>query len=125
MSEQIKIIANGNYIPTTETANNARFLRNDNTWQTVTPGNIGAATSDHNHDSIYSKTDTKNTAGSTNTDSKIFLVGTTSQAANSQTYSDSDTYVTNGTLRTGKVNILDKVTLQYNSTAESLDFIFV
>ena len=31
-------------IPTPETANNAKFLRNDNTWQLVTPGNIGAYT---------------------------------------------------------------------------------
>lgn len=36
--------SHGNHVPTTETANNARFLRNDNTWQTVTPANIGAAT---------------------------------------------------------------------------------
>lgn len=33
----------GNHVPTTEKASNNRFLRNDNTWQTVTPGNIGAA----------------------------------------------------------------------------------
>ena len=33
----------GNHVPTTQTANNATFLRNDNTWQKVTPGNIGAA----------------------------------------------------------------------------------
>ena len=32
----------GNHVPTTQTANNAKFLRNDNTWQTVTPENIGA-----------------------------------------------------------------------------------
>lgn len=36
--------SHGNHVPTTETANNARFLRNDNTWQAVTPGNIGAYT---------------------------------------------------------------------------------
>ena len=41
--------SHGNHVPTTETANNARFLRNDNTWQTVTPANIGAATSSHTH----------------------------------------------------------------------------
>jgi hypothetical protein len=34
--------AHGNHVPTTEQANNARFLRNDNTWQTITPNNIGA-----------------------------------------------------------------------------------
>ncbi len=42
--------------------------------------------------------DTKNTAGSTNSDSKLFLIGATSQAANPQTYSDSEVYTTNGTL---------------------------
>lgn len=34
--------SHGNHVPKTETANNTRFLRNDNTWQTVTPANIGA-----------------------------------------------------------------------------------
>ena len=33
--------SHGNHVPTTQTANNAKFLRNDNTWQTVTPSNIG------------------------------------------------------------------------------------
>lgn len=37
--------------------------------------------------------DTKNTAGSTDTSSKIFLIGATSQAANPQTYSQDTTYV--------------------------------
>ena len=42
--------SHGNHVPATETANNAKFLRNDNTWQTVTPANIGAAASSHgNH----------------------------------------------------------------------------
>lgn len=44
--------------------------------------------------------DTKNTAGSTDTSSKIFLIGATSQAANPQTYSDNEVYVTSGTLQT-------------------------
>ena len=44
-------------------------------------------------------TDTKNTAGSTDTSSKIFLVGATSQAANPQTYSHDTVFVdTNGAL---------------------------
>lgn len=38
-------------------------------------------------------TDTKNTAGSTDTSSKIFLVGATSQAANPQTYSHDTAFV--------------------------------
>ncbi len=36
--------SHGNHVPATETANNARFLRNDNTWQNVTPANIGLTT---------------------------------------------------------------------------------
>jgi hypothetical protein len=35
--------SHGNHVPTTQTANDAVFLRNDNSWQTVTPSNIGAA----------------------------------------------------------------------------------
>lgn len=34
--------SHGNHVPTTQTASNKVFLRNDNTWQTITPGNIGA-----------------------------------------------------------------------------------
>ena len=42
--------------------------------------------------------DTKNTAGSTNSDSKLYLIGATSQATSATTYSDSEVYTTNGTL---------------------------
>ena len=42
--------------------------------------------------------DTKNTAGSTDTSNKIYLIGATSQADNPQTYSDNEVYVQNGTL---------------------------
>lgn len=38
-------------------------------------------------------TNTKNTAGSTDTNSKIFLIGATSQTANPQTYSHAEAYV--------------------------------
>lgn len=48
--------SHGNHVPATETANNAKFLRNDNTWQTVTPENIGAATSSHGTHVSYSTT---------------------------------------------------------------------
>lgn len=59
--------------PATGTAN--RYLRSDGTWQ------------------VPPDTDTKNTTGSTNTTSKIYLVGATSQAANPQTYSNVNAYV--------------------------------
>lgn len=68
--------------------------------------------------------DTKNTTGSTDTSSKIFLVGATSQGANPQTYSDNQVYATNGQLDANKVRVAEKITLQYNSTTESLDFVF-
>ena len=68
--------------------------------------------------------DTKDTAGSTDTSSKIFLIGATSQAANPQTYSDNQVYALNGQLGANTVKVAEKVTLQYNSSTESLDFIF-
>ncbi len=45
--------SHGNHVPATQTANNKKFLRCDNTWQDVTPGNIGAAALEHDHDSRY------------------------------------------------------------------------
>ena len=66
---------------------------------------------------IYSTNndDTKNTAGSTNTSSKIFLIGATSQAANPQTYSHDTAYV--GT--DGKLYSASKVVLVGGSNASS------
>ena len=50
--------------------------------------------------------DTKNTAGSTDTSSKIFLIGATSQAANPQTYSHDTAYVgTDGCLYSGGTKV--------------------
>jgi len=50
----------------------------------------------------YVTTDTKNTTGSTDTSSKIYLIGATSQAANPQTYSDDEVYATSGVLTAKK-----------------------
>ena len=44
--------SHGNHVPATQAADNKKFLRNDNTWQTVTPANIGAAPSGHTHNQI-------------------------------------------------------------------------
>ena len=52
-------------------------------------------------------TDTKNTAGSTDSSSKLFLIGATSQAANPQTYSHDTAYVgTDGCLYSGGSKVL-------------------
>ena len=48
------------------------------------------------NDSGFVTTDTKNTAGSTNSTSKIYLIGATSQADNPQTYSNSRLYYDGG-----------------------------
>lgn len=85
----------------------------------VSCSSIGAATSGHTHSQyltssslsgyatqswvnsqgfIKSATDTKNTAGSTNTSSKLFLIGATSQATSPVTYSNSSVYTQSGQL---------------------------
>ena len=64
-------------------------------------------------------------AGSTNTDSKIYLVGATSQGNNELTYSDSEVYTTNGTLTTKEVEVGGgSVNMRYDSTAKALRFVF-
>lgn len=55
--------------------------------------NVPTKTSHLTNDSGYVTTDTKNTAGSTDSSSKLFLIGAASQAANPQTYSQDTTYV--------------------------------
>lgn len=57
---------------------------------------------------VYTDTNTKNTAGSTNTSSKIFLIGATSQAANPQTYSHDTAYVgTDGHLYSNGIQVVN------------------
>ena len=68
--------------------------------------------------------DVRNTAGSTDTSSKIFLVGATTQAANPQTYSDNQVYATNGQLDANKVRIAEAVTMVYDSTNKCINFNF-
>lgn len=74
-------------------------------------------------------TDTKNTAGTVNSTSKLYLVGSTSQAASSLadgkvTYSNNKVYATDGQLDATKMRVAETVTLQYNSTTRTLDFVF-
>ena len=56
-------------------------------------------------DAIF--TDTKNTAGATNSSSKLFLIGATSQAADPQTYSHDTAYIgTDGCLYSNNIKVL-------------------
>ena len=73
-------------------------------------------------------TDTKNTAGSSDTSAKIYLIGTTAQTTetgSAQTYSHDTTYVdANARLHSTSFSVATKVEMKYNSTKESLDFVF-
>lgn len=66
--------------------------------------------------------DTKNTAGSTNSINKLFLVGATSQAANPQTYSHSSIY----SIGTGYLHadgyLFGDAAIEYNSTDKCIEF---
>lgn len=75
-------------VPAPGSGKNTSFLRGDGTW--VVP------------------TNTKNTAGSTDSSSKLFLIGATSQAANPQTYSHDTAYVgTNGHLYSNSKQVVN------------------
>lgn len=73
--------------------------------------------------------DTKNTAGATNSTSKLFLIGATAQTANPQTYSNTYVFATNGLLSAASLGInnnstTNEVRLVWNSTEKCLDFVF-
>ena len=95
---QMKANANGVAANSTAIGNAIKDLSISGKVITYTKGNgtTGTITTQDTN------TDTKNTAGSTDTSSKIFLIGATSQAANPQTYSHDTAYVgTDGKLYSG------------------------
>ena len=78
---------------------------------------IPTKTSDLTNDSGFVTTDTKNTAGSTNDTSKLFLVGAKTQATYDTTYSRNNTYILgNGIL----VNTTGFSSYDYASTSAGL-----
>ena len=62
---------------------------------------------------------TKNTAGSTDSSSKLFLIGATEQSANPQTYSDDQVYTQSGTLTSNKISTKAMIALTGSGTAGS------
>lgn len=75
-------------VPAPSTSNVDQFLKGDGTWATPT--------------------DTKNTAGSTSSTSKLFIVGAASQAANPQTYSRNTAYIgTDGHLYSNSLQVVN------------------
>lgn len=89
------------------TAGTTKYLREDGTW--VTPPN----------------TNTTNTTGSTNTSSKIYLVGATSQATAPQTYSHDTVYVgTDGCLYSNSKKVLNEDNWGTDITAADINAMF-
>nr|DAF41465.1 MAG TPA: Peptidase [Caudoviricetes sp.] len=78
-------------VPAPAKGDQAKFLRADGKWIVPTDTN----------------TDTKNTAGATNSTAKLFLVGAASQGANPQTYSNSSVYASAGRLYSNGRMLLD------------------
>ena len=104
------------------------YLTKWNGANTITNGpQLGSSTTTYlnNAGNWATPPDTKNTAGSTDTSSKIYLIGATSQATNPQTYSDNEVFTTSGVLTTKKVRVGGgSCTMEYNSATETLDFVF-
>lgn len=110
----------GLYVGATDTKSNAATsnggtylkLYDDNTKRAefkISGSDATSVTSDASGNITISSTDndTKNTAGSSDTSSKIFLVGATSQATNATTYSHDTAYVgTDGCLYSGGSKVL-------------------
>lgn len=83
---------------------------------------IPSKVSDLTNDSGYitSYTDTKNTTGSTNSSSKLYLVGATSQASNPVTYSNSGVYTQSGAVY-ASAGFYDTSDMRVKDNIESID----
>lgn len=83
---------------------------------------IPSKVSDLTNDSGYitSYTNTKNTTGSTNSSSKLYLVGATSQASNPVTYSNSGVYTQSGAVY-ASAGFYDTSDMRVKDNIESID----
>lgn len=83
---------------------------------------IPSKVSDLTNDSGYitSYTDTKNTAGSTNSSSKLYLIGATSQASSPVTYSNSEVYTQSGAVY-ASAGFYDTSDMRVKDNIESID----
>lgn len=83
---------------------------------------IPSKVSDLTNDSGYitSYTNTKNTAGSTNSSSKLYLIGATSQATNPVTYSNSGVYTQSGAVY-ASAGFYDTSDMRVKDNIESID----
>lgn len=83
---------------------------------------IPSKVSDLTNDSGYitSYTDTKNTAGSTNSSSKLYLIGATSQASSPVTYSNSGVFTQSGAVY-ASAGFYDTSDMRVKDNIESID----
>lgn len=82
------------------------------------PSRVSDLTNDRGY--ITSYTDTKNTAGSTNSSSKLYLIGATSQATNPVTYSNSGVYTQSGAVY-ASAGFYDTSDMRVKDNIESID----
>lgn len=82
------------------------------------PSKVSDLTNDGGY--ITSYTDTKNTAGSTNSSSKLYLIGATSQATNPVTYSNSGVYTQSGAVY-ASAGFYDTSDMRVKDNIESID----
>ena len=68
-------------------------------------------------------TDTKNTSGSSNSASKLFLTGATEQSANPVTYSHTAVYATAGVLNATSYTVAATAQIVYNTSNTCLEII--
>lgn len=95
------------------------------TPDTVAQGQVFYKASGERAVGTYEDVDTKNTAGATDTASKIFLVGAPTQTAEPQTYTDDEVYVTSGTLTAKSMQVGGgSATLSFNSETQTIDITF-
>lgn len=100
-------IADGDYFPFYDTSASAK---KKSLWSNIvakmkTAFGISSGSTYLKKDGTWgTPTDTKNTAGSTDTSDKIYLVGAKSQAANPQTYSDNEVFAQDGVLSSKKLS---------------------
>lgn len=106
---------------------NTKYLRADGTWAVPPDNNTTYSTATTAANGLMSSTDKKklDDIGATDTSSKIYIIGATSQVAAPETYSDDQVYIENGQLDANVVRVATHVKLQYNTTTNALDFVFV
>ena len=107
----------GYHVPTPEAAQNNKFLRNDNTWYTVTLEDLGAAAATHGTHVTYSTTAPAANSGSGG-------VGTAATVARSDHYHPVQTSVSGNAGSADKVNNSMKVQLNGGTTEGTNQFTF-